>query len=87
MGKGTIGARPSLSDLQQAPPVVRRLEVAQLMTEIDALAELTGAQQAIYDQAATALQRSDIQAEEVVALWAQFKTTLGAQSKQSTSAA
>ena len=87
MGKGMIGARPGLSELQQAPPVVRRLEVAQLMTEIDVLTEPTVAQRAIYDQAAKALQRSDIPAEEVVALWAQFKTTLGAQSKQSTSAA
>jgi hypothetical protein len=87
MGKGTIGARPSLSDLQQAPPVVRRLEVAQLMTEIDVLAEPTVAQQAIYDQAASTLQKSDISAEEVVALWQQFRTTLGGQTKSSTSAA
>ena len=56
-------ARPTLEELRSAPPIVRRLEVAQI--QVDA-AERTAS--AIVAYCDTLLQMEDISAEEIIRL-------------------
>lgn len=65
----------SLEDLRKAA-VLRRLELAHLVTELDKITEKSLVQQQINDAATRLLRQSEPTAEEVYGLWQEFKETV-----------
>lgn len=65
----------SLEDLRKAA-VLRRLELAHLVTELDKIAEKSLVQQHINEAATRLLGQSESTAEEVYGLWQEFKETV-----------
>ena len=62
--------------------VLRRLELAHLIAEMDKIASKTEVQQQIYNGAQMLLKQPDQTAEEVAGLWAEFKETLRVAQKE-----
>ena len=65
----------SLEELKKAA-VLRRLELAHLVTELDKITEKSLVQQQINDAATRLLRQSEPTAEEVYELWQEFKETV-----------
>ena len=65
----------SLEDLRKAA-VLRRLELAHLVTELDKITEKSLVQQQINDAATRLLRQLEPTAEEVHGLWQEFKETV-----------
>lgn len=62
--------------------VLRRLELAHLIAEMNKIASKTGVQEQIYKRAQTLLKQPDQSAEEVAGLWAEFNETLRVAQKE-----
>ena len=62
--------------------VLRRLELAHLIVEMDKIASKTGVQEQICKRAQALLKQLDQTAEEVAGLWAEFKETLRVAQKE-----
>lgn len=61
--------------------VLRRLELAHLVAEMDKIATKSLVQSEIYKQALQFLGEGDVEAEKVVGLWAEFRETMKIQKK------
>jgi len=62
--------------------VLRRLELAHLIAEMDKIANKAGVQEQIYRRAQALLKQPDQTAEEVAGLWAEFRETLRVAQKE-----
>lgn len=69
-----------IEELRKAA-VLRRLELAHLVTEMDKIGTKSLVQEGIYKQALRFLGEGDVEAEKVVGLWEEFRETIKIQKK------